>query len=88
MPASTKKTIISLLADHAQKKRILVVGHEPELGLAISALIGAETPALELKKGGIVRVDFDDFLKEHKGTLIYSLPPKILRMAGKKQPHK
>jgi phosphohistidine phosphatase len=57
-------------------RRIIVVGHEPNLTDTLRALTGIRSANLELKKGGCygVRLDADG-----RGTLEWVLTPRVLR---------
>lgn len=59
--------------------RVLLVGHEPDLGRLAGYLIGGENaPPLPLKKGGLARVDVES-AGSSLGELRWFLPPKILQ---------
>lgn len=59
---------------------IALVGHEPELGLLTGWwLCGTTAPVLLLKKGGVCRIDFRRAPERGAGTLVYHLPPRLLR---------
>ena len=45
-----------LLGQHASCARVLLVGHEPDLGELSSHLLGASTP-IPFRKGGVCRID-------------------------------
>ena len=62
----------------ARRRRIALVGHEPDLGELAAHLLGAARP-LELKKGGICRIDVEGLTSKRPGTLTWFVPPKILR---------
>ena len=54
-PGFGRDDLEQVLADHPQAKTIMLVGHEPDFSLTISALIGGGK--VILKKGGLTRVD-------------------------------
>jgi phosphohistidine phosphatase len=60
-------------------QRVMLVGHEPDLGLLTSGLIGGGQ--IELKKGGLALVDLPHDV-EMDGVLRWLLPPSILRAIG------
>jgi phosphohistidine phosphatase len=64
-----------LIREHAQAKALLLVGHEPDFSLTISALTGGSD--LSIQKGGLVRVELTGESQD-KGQLVWLLPPKIL----------
>ena len=60
---------------------VALVGHEPDLGYLAAHLLGAKRP-LPFKKGGICRIDVT-WGRAPQGTLVWFLPPKVLRpLAG------
>jgi phosphohistidine phosphatase len=76
-PGFGRNELEQVLADHPQAKNIMLVGHEPDFSLTISALIGGSK--VILKKGGLARVDItttDSLL----GDLVWLLPPKSMRL--------
>jgi len=65
--------------------RVLLVGHEPDLTrlaagllLAGGARAGADLPII-LKKGGLIRIDFDGPPRPSAGRLVLLITPKLLR---------
>jgi phosphohistidine phosphatase len=63
------------------RKRVAVVGHEPDLGELAGWLAGSRR-AIPMKKGGVCRFDLDAISTRH-GTLAWLLPPKALRKLGR-----
>lgn len=64
---------------------LALVGHEPDLGMLAGRLVGREATALPLKKAGACRIDTSGLLRGGSGTLEWFLPPRILRLLGKKK---
>lgn len=62
-------------------RRIALVGHEPDLGELAGWLIGSRR-AIPMKKGGVCRVDLDSLSGRH-GTLVWLVPPRVLRKLGR-----
>jgi phosphohistidine phosphatase len=70
------------LARRVKRRRVALVGHQPDLGELAAALLG--TPrALPFRKGGVCRIDVDRLGSSTTGSLIWFLPPKILRKTGR-----
>jgi phosphohistidine phosphatase len=61
-----------------QKRRIALVGHEPDLGEFAARLLGARG-GVEFKKGAICLIDVDSATPGGPGTLRWFLPPRALR---------
>jgi phosphohistidine phosphatase len=77
-PAGTPAAIIQEIVKYVRKARLALVGHEPNLGELAGELIGARA-ALEFKKGGICRIDFDVLPPKGTGRLRWFVTPKMLR---------
>ena len=73
--------VIAELGKRVKRRRVAIVGHEPDLGELAAALLGAQR-ALPFRKGGVCRIDVDGLGSTRAGTLIWFLPPKILRKAA------
>jgi phosphohistidine phosphatase len=78
-PGSSPPQILAALsALRTRAEAIALVGHEPGLGLLAAWLISARTPP-PFKKGGICRIDLDDWPPARGGRLIWLATPKMLR---------
>ena len=75
-PGCDTDRLFELLDKHRDAKRVMIVGHEPDFSMMIGALTGGSQVAL--KKGGLGRVDLDR-LEDGAGTLVWLLPPRVLR---------
>ncbi|HEX9371532.1 MAG TPA: phosphohistidine phosphatase SixA [Roseiflexaceae bacterium] len=75
-PGCDLARLFDLLAEHRAAERVMAVGHEPDFSTMIAALAGGGR--VQLKKGGLGRVDLD-VLEEGAGTLLWLLPPRALR---------
>lgn len=65
----------ALLGDHPDAQSLMLVGHEPDFSHTIGQLIGGAR--IDLKKGGLARVDLAD-ATAREGELVWLLPPKVL----------
>ena len=79
-PGCDVERLLGLLAEQRGAERVMVVGHEPDFSMLTGALTGGSRVAL--KKGGLARVDLD-VLAEGTGTLVWLLPPRAMREAGR-----
>jgi phosphohistidine phosphatase len=77
-PAGTPSAVIQEIGKHARKARVALVGHEPNMGELAARLIGAREP-LAFKKGAVCRIDFEVLPPKGTGSLVWFLPPKLLR---------
>lgn len=69
-----------LLRAH-RRKAIVLVGHEPNLSAWLSmALVGVGARiSMEFKKGGAACVRFEHTIAPGRATLVWMLPPRVLR---------
>ena len=80
-PGHTAAAVMSQLAKAAKRRRIALVGHEPDLGELAAYLIGAGRP-LPFKKGGVCRIDVESLTSKRAGALTWLVTPKALRKLG------
>jgi phosphohistidine phosphatase len=57
--------------------QILVSSHEPLLSRAVAYLLSSPSLAVDMKKGGLVRIDLEGFGPEPSGLLKWYLVPKL-----------
>jgi phosphohistidine phosphatase len=81
-PGHEPAAVLNELAKRVKRRRVALVGHEPDLGELAAALIGAQR-ALRFRKGGVCRIDVDRIGASAAGSLVWFLPPKVLRKAGR-----
>jgi len=63
---------------------VALVGHQPDLGDIISRLVaGSGGIAVEMRKGGVCYVRITETIPKLRGTLVWLLTPKQLRLVGK-----
>jgi phosphohistidine phosphatase SixA len=66
-------------------KRVMLVGHEPQLGTLVAALLGREDAALSLKKGACVALELDPDKDDKPAVFLwYQVPGKKLSTSFKK----
>ena len=80
-PGHTSAQVMSQLAKAAKRRRIVLVGHEPDLGELSAHLLGAQR-AVPFKKGGVCRIDVESLTSRRAGSLIWFATPKMLRLMG------
>jgi len=81
-PGHDPASVRAELARRSKRRRVAVVGHEPDLGELTAALLGASR-AVPFRKGGVCRIDVEGLGSARAGELIWFFPPKILRKAGR-----
>lgn len=82
-PGGAHAAIIEELAKQShRRKKIALVGHEPDIGELAARLLGIRKP-LEFKKGGMCRIDVSALPPTGTGHLRWFLTPRILRKLGR-----
>ena len=78
--ASVLRLVQTLGADAS----VMLVGHEPSFSRVAAALIGRSADAgLELRKSGVIGIDFEGVAESGMGTLHFLLKPGFLRKLRK-----
>ena len=84
-PESSVEHLIFGLTRFQNRQHLILVGHQPLLGdLLAFLLMVQEGPEIkvELKKGGLCRIEVDNVPPTQPGLLHWLLTPKQLRMMG------
>jgi 8-oxo-dGTP diphosphatase len=68
------------MAAHADARRVMFVGHQPDLSRAVSLLTGAKS--VRLRTGGIACVEFPGIPEAGAGELAWLLDPDLYTTAG------
>lgn len=83
-PGGTLKALLKKLGARSEES-FLLVGHEPTLSSWIQSLLGCgSASALQMKKGSLCHLRLESPEAEAGSELIALLPPKFLRLAGRK----
>ena len=79
-PGGQPEALIAFLAKRSNRRRVLVVGHEPDMGELAARLIGAGRNAnMPFKKGGCCLIAFSVFPPKAPGRLVWWLTPRVMR---------
>ena len=76
-PGHSPAAVLTQVRKLGDRDRVALVGHEPDLGYLAAHLVRARRP-LPFKKGGMCRIDVV-WGRPPQGTLVWFLPPKVLR---------
>lgn len=79
LPGAEIRGVVEFLNTCQEAKRIMLVGHEPQLGLLVATLLQQENRAITLKKGSCVALDFDPGKDGKKADFLW------YSVAGKKR---
>jgi phosphohistidine phosphatase len=79
-PGGSKEDVLAWLRDQKATATVVLVGHEPDLGILASWLLsgGAES-FLSLKKGAACLIEMSEKPTPGSGSLEWLLPPAALR---------
>ena len=79
-PGGSLDYLLSFLDKKPHSRRVLLVGHEPDLSTMAARLIGAGPAAnLIFKKGGCCLIHCDARPSQSAGRLVWWLTPRLLR---------
>ena len=80
-PDQSVQELLSALGAYEREKNILLIGHEPLLGSAVSFLLsGTAGAAIRLKKGSICCLEMNGVSSRERAILHWALTPKQLRL--------
>lgn len=83
-PRAGFEAMVAWLRHLSPDHRVVAVGHEPDLSVLASFLIGArQTPMVSLKKGGACQLDVPAGVTPGTAILDWLLTPRQLREMGK-----
>lgn len=83
-PDQSVRALLSGLSAYADKKQILLVGHEPLLSRTVSFLLSEKAGAnIQLKKGGLCCLELDGMPPRKSAMLQWVLAPKHLRLMAR-----
>jgi len=80
------RAVLTALARLSPDQCVVLVGHEPDLGLLAGMMIGSGRP-LPLRKAGGCEIEFEGEPRPGAGELVWFAPPRMLRrLASKRVP--
>jgi phosphohistidine phosphatase len=75
LPGVDTSELIAHLKSCKETKRVMLVGHEPQLGLLIATLLGRENDSVLLKKGACVTLKLDPDMADKPASFLGYLAP-------------
>lgn len=78
-PGESAEALLRFLATQRNRRRIVVVGHEPGLSELAERLLGARSGAFILKKGGCCCIRVQTLSPDARGQLLWWLTPRVLK---------
>jgi phosphohistidine phosphatase len=82
-PGASAVALIAEIKSHTGVESVALVGHQPDLGVLVSGIIGSAAPSLQLKKGGVCCVNVTETVPVLRGDLVWLLTPKQLRLLAR-----
>lgn len=82
-PGASAQALIAEIKSHTGVESVALVGHQPDLGLLVSGIIGSAAPSIQLKKGGVCCVNVTETVPVLRGDLVWLLTPKQLRLLAR-----
>jgi phosphohistidine phosphatase len=84
-PGGSYREVLEALGALSATERVVLVGHEPDLGQLASTLLFGSFSAIPLKKAGACGIRFEGDVQRGAGRLLWFLSPKILRRLADKK---
>lgn len=90
LPGGDINELATYLKGCGDSRRVMVVGHEPQLGQLVELLLGLENSGLVLKKGSCVALELDPEKNDKPATFLWYLAPgkKTVRSLKKAFPER
>lgn len=83
LPGAKPEELAAWAQGYARKGIVAVIGHEPYLGSLITWFMGGKGDSrVEMKKGGVCLIEFDEAVGPGTGTLCWLATPRMLRGLG------
>ena len=73
LPGADITELVAYLKGCKDAKRVMVIGHEPQLGSLVGALLGREEAAISLKKGACVTLKLDPGTESKSAVFLWYL---------------
>lgn len=77
IPSADPAEIWEEIRVHKSEDSVVLTSHEPLMSQMTAFLLGTPALQVDLKKGSIVRIDFDRFGPSPRGVLKWMLTPKL-----------
>lgn len=85
LPGAEISELITHLKGCKDARRVMLVGHEPQLGSLVAALLGREDGAISLKKGACVTLKLDPDTDDKPASFLWYLVPGKNRVSSFKK---
>ena len=78
VPGGDKHEVWNEVRSHRDESEILLVGHDPLFSDLAGYLLGSQSILVDMKKGAMIRVDFESFSPQPRGVLKWMLIPRLV----------
>ena len=85
LPGAGVSELVTYLKSCKDDQRVLLVGHEPQMGLLVANLLGRETEPTPLKKGACVALELDPGKAVKPAGFLWYLVPGKKRVTSLKK---
>jgi phosphohistidine phosphatase len=85
LPGADIGELVTHLKSYRDAKRVMLVGHEPQLGSLVATLLGREDETISLKKGSCVTLKLDPHTEGKPASFLWYLAPGKKRVTSFKK---
>jgi len=85
LPGADVAELLSYLKECGSAKRVMLVGHEPQLGSLVATLLGRSDESITLRKGSCVAFDYEPGKDDKAAAFIWYLAPGRKRITSLKK---
>lgn len=75
LPGGDISELAEYLKGHRDAKRVMLIGHEPQLGSLVATLLGRKYEAVSLKKGACVTLQLNTDTEDKPASFLWYLVP-------------
>jgi phosphohistidine phosphatase len=75
LPGADINELVTYLKSCGDAKRVMLVGHEPQLGSLVATLLGSVDESVSLKKGACVALELDPEKEDKPAAFLWYLTP-------------
>ncbi|HEY2954375.1 MAG TPA: phosphohistidine phosphatase SixA [Candidatus Eisenbacteria bacterium] len=79
VPGGSQAKIVEAVTAHPRARTVILVGHEPDLGMLAGHLLFKSQSPIPLKKAGACAIAFDGPVRAGTGGLEWLATPRLLR---------
>lgn len=85
LPEADIHELVAYLKGGAEAKRVMVVGHEPQLGMLVAALLGRPVEVVSLNKCACVALKLNPVSDDKPASFLWYLSPEKKRVTSFKK---